>query len=162
MTPDSDKVSHKVRMPALHPPFSGAPLSCVVLLLVVEAMILVPRVRSMALLVRPFMVVSCVAAVIGAFLSGYQASSAVGTLSPEVEAVLATHHLLGRFLLITVGLLGTFFFLHRVAKRGHRVLLVMYYIALVAQVLLTLRIGALGGALVFDHGVGVATTATRR
>ncbi len=94
------------------------------------------------------------------FLSGYQASSDLGTIAGDVERELGKHHALGRFYLMSALFLGTFFVVGRKARYGKHVLLALYYAALIAVVSLTVWTGRLGGDLVFEHGVGVKTKVT--
>lgn len=102
-----------------------------------------------------FLVGACLASVGFAFVSGYQASWRSGDLSGAAEEVLATHHMVGRFLLLNSGMLTVFYFLSQYASNGRKVLAVLYYLCLCAQIALTLQVGGLGGELVFSYGVGV-------
>lgn len=149
---------HQLRlaMMHIHPPLSGLPLACILLLIAIEVGRLFQCARHIAEQGRPLIVSAVVLAVICSFLSGYHASSNLGEISASVEHVVATHHSAGRFLLINALLLGTFFFLSTVAIHGRRVLISLYYTVLVAQIGLTFWVGYIGGELVFDHGVGVS------
>ncbi len=140
----------------LHPPASGLPLASVLLLCAAEVFQCVPRFRNSSDILRKAAVVSCMVAVIAAFISGYQASSRALHLAPHVEAAMGLHHSLGKALLVTSLLLGTFFFLSRVATHGKKVFCYLYYLAFLLQVIGTIWVGTLGGRLVFDHGVNVS------
>jgi uncharacterized membrane protein len=144
----------------LHPSISGLPLAGALLLVVSEVMRLFPRAHSSRSTAQVIAVVFCFLTVVGAFLSGYQASSRAGELTGAVEAAMATHHSFGRLLLINSLLLVTFFFLARVATHGRRVLQALYYVSFLIQVAGTVWVGYLGGGLVFQHGLNVAREAT--
>jgi uncharacterized membrane protein len=103
-----------------------------------------------------------VSAVLCAFLSGYQAVDHAGNLGDSVEAAMATHHSLGRLLLINSILLSTFFFVSRVAVHGRRVIAMLYYVIVLSQIALTIWAGHLGGDLVFEHGVNVEPQALEK
>ena len=139
----------------LHPPCSGLPLAGALTLIFSEAIILVPSLRRSRPVLRAFAVALCLVAVSCAFLSGYQATNQAGDLSESVETVLATHHALGRLLLINSVLLAVFYFVSRIAVHGRRLILVLYYVTVALQIFLTARVGILGGDLVFNHGVHV-------
>jgi len=104
---------------------------------------------------RPALVLCVVCAASLAFLSGYQASSELGTISEQVEKELGKHHSLGRLYLISALALGTFFLVRSRALHGRVILTALYYVALLSVVILTLWVGALGGDLVFEHGLGI-------
>jgi uncharacterized membrane protein len=148
-------------MIAFHPPLSGLPLAGMLLLIAVELGRCIARTRIAAEHCRGFVVGATVLATVIVFVSGYQASWGLPALSPELERAVAKHHSIGRFLLLNSLALGTFFFLSRVAIHGRRVLVVLYYMTVASQILLTLWAGSLGGSLVFDHGIGVTTLLAR-
>lgn len=104
---------------------------------------------------RPALVVGVVCAASLSFLSGYQASSELGAISGEVERELGRHHSLGRFYLISALALGAFYLVRSRARHGRILLTSLYYAALLSVLLLTFWVGALGGDLVFEHGLGV-------
>jgi uncharacterized membrane protein len=145
----------------LHPPLTGLPLAGMLLLLVAEVVRCFPRLRSSGDIIRNAAVLSCIVSVLGAFLSGYQASSRAGALAVAVEDAMSRHHSLGRLLLINSLLLGTFFLLYQRAIRGRGILMALYYLAFVVQLFGTLWVGYLGGQLVFEHGVNVRTVSER-
>lgn len=149
-------------MISLHPPLSGLPLAAALALLVCEALAGLPVTRSRGNLYRPIFVVCVVIAACLSFFSGYQASSQLGAISTEIEGELAKHHSLGRFYLISALALGAFHVVRSRARHGRAILVVLYYIALVAVVTLTVWAGALGGKLVFERGVGVKAEALIR
>lgn len=141
----------------LHPACSGLPLASAILLVAAEAIALVPRYRLAGERLRTTAVVSALISIAGAFLSGYPASDRAGELHEAVEAAVMAHHSLGRLLLINSFVLGTFFFICRVATHGRGVMTALYYIAAVIHISLTVWVGHLGGKLVFEHGVNVAS-----
>lgn len=141
-------------MIAFHPPLSGAPLAFAISLLLVEVGSLVPRFKRHRAVITMFLVCGCLVSVGLAFISGYQASSEAGELVGQAEQVLATHHMLGRFLLVNSLMLVTFHTLSRYASNGRRFLAALYYIVLCAQVALSVQVGGLGGELVFHYQVG--------
>jgi hypothetical protein len=143
-------------MIALHPPLSGMPLAFVALLGCVELLRIRAPLREPLKITRAVLIVAVVASTVAVFLSGYQASSPLGDLSPEIQAALGTHHALGRLLLINALLLGTFAWLESRATHGKRVLFSLYSFALLVQLGLTLSVGYLGGGLVFTHRLGVS------
>jgi uncharacterized membrane protein len=145
----------------LHPSMSGLPLAGVILLVVSELAIFVPRLTPARETLRTTAVVACLVAVLCAFLSGYQASSRAGELHGAVEEAMAYHHSLGRFLLINAIVLTTFFLLMRIAVHGRKVLTALYYLTVCIQISLTAWVGYLGGRLVFEHGVNVAKQAVQ-
>lgn len=140
----------------LHPPASGLPLASVLLLCVAEVLQRVPRLRNPTDTLRTVAVVSCVVAVIVAFVSGYQASSRASDLAPHVEVAMGVHHSFGKALLATSLLLGTFYFLSRIATHGRKLFCGLYYLVFLLQVIGTIWVGTLGGQLVFDYGVNVS------
>ena len=139
----------------LHPPLSGMPLAFVVLLVIVEVLRRSVPWRDRLQTTQRVLLVSVIVSTICAFLSGYQASSPLGDVSREVQDAVGQHHAYGRLLLINSLLMGTFSWIGARAVHGRRGISVLYFITLVAQFVLTLWIGYLGGALVFDRGVGV-------
>lgn len=145
----------------LHPPLTGLPLAGVLLLLVAEVVRCIPRLRSAGAILRNAAVAGCIVSVLGAFLSGYTASSSAGVLVVAVEDAMSRHHSLGRLLLINSLLLGTFFWLYQRAIRGRGVLMGLYYLTFVVQLIGTLWVGYLGGQLVFEHGVNVRAVSER-
>lgn len=142
-------------MIAFHPPLSGAPLAFAISLIIVEIGGRFSQFRRGGSVIKMFLVGACLISVGLAFVSGYQASWGSGDLSGVADEVMATHHMLGRFLLLNSGMLAVFYFLSRYASNGRKVLAVLYYLCLCAQIVLTLQVGGLGGELVFSHGVGV-------
>lgn len=140
----------------LHPPLSGLPLASVLLLCVAEAVHFIPRIRNASDIVRTTAVVSCIASVALAFVSGYQASSRALNLTPQVEEALQWHHSLGKALLVTALLLGTSYYLSRVATHGRGVFRGIFYFVALLHIAGTVLVGTLGGQLVFTHGVNVA------
>jgi len=149
-------------MISLHPPLSGLPLAAALALVVCEVIAVIPVTRSRGNLYRPGFVLCVVLAACLSFLSGYQASSQLRALSTEVEGELAKHHSLGRLYLLSALTLGAFHLVRGRARHGRAVLGVLYYLALVSVVALTLWVGSLGGKLVFERGVGVSTEALAR
>lgn len=143
----------------LHPPLSGLPLASALFLCVAEVLALLPRLRTTGTTLRTAAVLSCLIAVLAAFLSGYQASSRALDLTTAAEAAMAWHHSLGKALLVTALLLGTSYYLARVATHGKKLFYCLYYIALALQVIGTIWVGTLGGRLVFEHGVNVSRPA---
>lgn len=139
----------------LHPPLSGMPLAFVSLLVILESLRGVPGVSRRLPQIRPLLVLVIVVSSILSFVSGYQASSDLGTLPPVLENELGTHHAVGRFLLINSLLLGTFAWVRGIARRGAAVWSLAYYLFLLGQCVLTVWVGLLGGRLVFEHGFGV-------
>lgn len=139
----------------LHPPISGLPLASIILLVVAELSALSARFGRHAGVLRTVGAAGCLIAVAAAFASGYQASSRIGDLTPQVEAALGWHHFNGRLLLFNSILLVTFFILSRIAKHNRIVFVSLYYLALIIQIALTIMVGFLGGELVFGHGVNV-------
>lgn len=139
-------------MVALHPPLSGFPLTSVSLLIVAEILI---RRGSAPLYLRSFLVCATVASCLVAFLSGYQASGSLGELATQAGTALGTHHALGRLLLINSLLVGVFSWVAKRATHGRAVFTALYFLSLGLQLGLTLYVGWLGGALVFDHRLGI-------
>lgn len=139
-------------MVALHPPLSGFPLTSVTLLVVAEILI---RRGSAPLYLRTFLVLATAASCLVAFLSGYQASGSLGELSTPASEALGTHHALGRLLLVNSLLLAVLSWVAKVATHGRSVFRALYLVSLGLQLALTLYVGWLGGALVFDQGLGV-------
>lgn len=146
----------------IHPPLSGLPLAGILLLVAIEVGRSFRRIRDVVDRSRAVVVAALIFGVLCSFLSGYHASSNLAELSPTVESAIATHHSAGRFLLINVLLLGTFFFLSTIAVHGRRVIESLYYVFLLSQVVLTVWVGHIGGDLVFDHGVGTSREALER
>lgn len=144
-------------MISLHPPLSGLPLAAALALVVCEVIAVFPATRSRGNLHRPVFVLCVVLAACLSFLSGYQASSQLSAVSPEVEAELGKHHSLGRLYLLSALALGAFQLVRSRARHGRAILGALYYLALAGVVALTLWVGALGGRLVFERGVGVKT-----
>jgi uncharacterized membrane protein len=89
-------------------------------------------------------------------VSGYQASSRALNLTPQVEEALQWHHSLGKALLVTALLLGTSYYLSRVATHGRVVFRWIFYIVALLHIAGTVWVGTLGGQLVFTHGVNVS------
>jgi len=143
-------------MIALHPPLSGMPLAFIALLACVELLGIRAALREPLKMTRAVLIIAVVVSTVVVFLSGYQASNPLGDLSPEIQAALGTHHALGRLLLINALLLGTFAWLESRATHGKRVLIMLYCVALLVQLGLTLMVGYLGGGLVFSHRLGVS------
>jgi len=142
-------------MVQLHPPLSGMPLAFIVMLCFVELLQRVPAIARAHAALRTALVVAVVCSTAAAFLSGYQASSALPDLAREAEGHLAQHHAAGRFMLVNAILLGTFCWVSRIAKRGQGVFAALYWGFLLAQLGMALWVGSMGGQLVFSHGLGV-------
>lgn len=142
-------------MVSLHPPLSGLPLAATLAITVCELVAVFPRYRSTMRSYRAPLVIAVVVAALLSFLSGYQASSELGTITAEVEKLLGAHHSLGRLYLISASALAIFHVVGDKARHGKTVLSLLYYCMLAAVVFLTVRAGSLGGQLVFEHGVGV-------
>ena len=145
-------------MVSLHPPLSGLPLAATLAIAVCECLAIFPRYRSALRSYRSVLVKAVVVAALLSFLSGYQASSELGTLTPEVEKLLGSHHALGRFYLISALALAIFHIVGDKARHGKTILSILYYCMVGAVIFLTVRAGGLGGQLVFEHGVGVRTS----
>ena len=109
---------------------------------------------SLAPVVGPLVIMTAIATTC-AFLSGYQASSDLVDLAPAVEAELGTHHALGRLLLINSLVMAAFFRVSRSATHGRAVFRSLYFLTLLAHIVLTLWVGHMGGDLVFKRGLGV-------
>lgn len=145
-------------MISLHPPLSGLPLAATLAIVVCELFSVLPRFRVRASAYRTAVVVAVVVAAVLSFLSGYQASSELGLMTPEAERLLGSHHSLGRLYLICAIALAVFHIVGSKARQGKAVLSVLYYLLLFAVVFLSVRAGGLGGKLVFEHGIGVSTS----
>lgn len=139
----------------VHPPLSGFPLACAVLLCVVEACRL--RGKSAARLewARGFLVVSSLVFTSAAFLSGYQASAPLNEVAVPIQDALGRHHAYGRLLLINSIAMMTFFAVGARALHGKVLMETLYRLSIVAQLILALWTGSMGGSLVFDYGLGV-------
>lgn len=148
----------------LHPPLSGFPLACIVLLVVVEVFALLGRSSDRVEWARRFLVFAVLLATSAAFLSGYQASSPLSEAPSQIQDALGVHHAVGRLMLINSILLAAFALVATRALHGKRVILSLYHLTVIIQLGLAVWVGSLGGSLVFDHGVGVrqpiAETAT--
>lgn len=142
-------------MIALHPPLSGMPLAFIALLMCIELVNCCMSKRESLLGIRRILIVSIIVSTAAAFFSGYQASSPLGDLRPDVQGALEEHHAYGRMLLINSILMGTFYWIGGRAVHGKKIISSLYLIALVVQLLGTLWVGHLGGALVFERGLGV-------
>lgn len=141
-------------MIALHPPLSGAPLSFVVLLVMIEALSITRVGRSLSSF-RSVVVVAVVAATFASFFSGYQAVSDLGEIPEATSSLISEHHSTGRLILFNSVFLATTFWISKVATHGRPLFYGMYYVALAVQLALAVWVGFLGGRLVFTHGVGV-------
>lgn len=142
-------------MPAIHPPLSGFPLTCTTLLLLVELLRLVRSQPAAWSVLRTFLLWATVVTTVVAFFSGYQASSMVGELSEVATVAVSSHHSWGRLLLFMALCLGVSGWLSGIAVHGRRFFGVVYLVMLLLQTVLVVWVGALGGRLVFQHGVGV-------
>jgi uncharacterized membrane protein len=141
-------------MVALHPPLSGFPLSFVALLVAIETLQwtrLATKVRS----IRGILIVAVVLSTAASFFSGYQAVSDLGEIPEATESFISAHHVIGRLLFFNVIALATSYWIAGAATHGKRFFYASYYVFLLVQVVLTVWAGCLGGALVFEHGVGV-------
>lgn len=147
-------------MNQLHPALSGLPGAFIALLAVVEGACFFRGTQCPRPL-RSVIVCAVLAATVAAFLSGYQASSALGDLPADVSSELGFHHAVGRFLLIGAFLLAVFAWLAAVARRRQALFRLLYLSALAAQVSVNIWVGLLGGRLVFERGVGVSVQAVR-
>jgi uncharacterized membrane protein len=141
-------------MVALHPPLSGAPLSFVVLLVLIEILSITRFGRNLRSF-RSVVVVAVTVATCASFFSGYQAVSDLGEIPETTSSLISEHHSLGRLLLFNSVFLATSFWISGVARHARSFFYGMYYVAVTAQLVLTLWAGFLGGSLVFTHGVGV-------
>lgn len=142
-------------MVALHPPLSGLPFGFVTLLAVVELLRLAPSRNESLSTTRRVLIIAIVVSTLATFLSGYQASDSLGDLSPEVQGELGRHHAYGRFLLINALLMGALSWIASRAIHGKRVMMALYIATVIAQLGLTVAVGYMGGALVFERGLGV-------
>ena len=131
------------------------PLAFIVLLVCVEVLSYREQWRRALSMVRTVAVLATTLATVAAFLSGYQASSPLGDLPSDIQGALSGHHAYGRLLLINALVMATLFWILRVALHGKRFISALYLITLSLQLFLTVWVGTMGGALVFDHGVGV-------
>ena len=138
-----------------HPPLSGFPLVCIVLLWIVEVYRFFCKRAPHVEWSRSLLVVSSLVFTGAAFLSGYQASAPLDDVSGPIQDALGRHHAYGRLLLINSIALATFFLVAARAIHGKFIVETLYRLTLVIQILLALWIGSLGGALVFDYGLGV-------
>lgn len=144
----------------IHPILSGVPASFLFLLIVSEILPFT-RFQLFADAVRATAVISLAVGTALAFISGYQASYLAGDILPPVNEVLSQHHTFGKLLLINSLLLLTALVLRKVATRGEIWMQRLYYISLVLEVILLFCTGRLGGALVFEHAVGVVAPCAR-
>jgi uncharacterized membrane protein len=103
-------------------------------------------------------ILAVVLSTVFAFLSGYQASSPLGDIPPHIQEALGSHHAYGRLVLVNALLLGTFAWLEGRATHGKTVLSLLYAVALIVQLGLTVFVGYLGGGLVFTHRLGVGAS----
>ncbi len=142
-------------MVALHPPLSGLPLGFVLLLACVEALRVRPTLRPTLLITRRVLIIAVIFSTVATFLSGYQASGDLGDLAADVQGELGRHHAYGRLLLINSLVMGTFSWIAGRAVHGRTFVTVIYYITLAIQLGLTIAVGWMGGALVFERGLGV-------
>ncbi len=141
-------------MVALHPPLSGFPLSFVTLLVVMEALHWIrPTEKGQSF--KGVLIVAVVLSTAASFFSGYQAVSDLGEIQEATERLISQHHIVGRLLFFNVIGLVTSYWIAGVAAHGKRFFHASYYVFLLVQVILTMWAGYLGGALVFEHGVGV-------
>jgi uncharacterized membrane protein len=147
-------------MPAIHPPLSGFPLTCTTLLLLVELLYLVRSQPAAWSLLRTFLRWATVVATGVAFFSGYHASSQMGEIPQAASVAVSAHHSWGRLLLFVAIGLGVSGWLSGVAVHGRRLFSVVYLLMLTLHTVLTVWVGALGGRLVFQHGVGVVAPAS--
>lgn len=143
-------------MVAVHPPLSGMPLAFIAMLVCIELFRTRRTWRESLRVTRNVAIMAVVISTTSAFFSGYQASSSLGDLSPEIQGALGAHHAYGRLLLFNALLLGTFAWLESRATHGKRYMFSLYVLTLLAQLGLTLFVGYLGGGLVFIHRLGVA------
>ena len=144
-------------MPQFHPPISGMPLGFVLLLSVLESLRSLPFVKRCLPVVRPVLGAAIVSTTLLSFISGYQASSALGIVPTSVESLVGSHHAVGRFALINAILVVTFMWVAAVASQRRKIFQVLYGLSLACQLILTAWAGTLGGKLVFEHGAGVRT-----
>lgn len=142
-------------MIALHPPLSGMPMAFVTLLALVELCRFSPKLRASLHVTRRVLIAAVVVSTLATFLSGYQASGDLKDLAPEVEGELGSHHAWGRLLLITSLMMGAFAWIAGRATRGKGFVSALYLCTLAAQVALCASVGFMGGALVFERGLGV-------
>jgi uncharacterized membrane protein len=145
-------------MIALHPPLSGMPLAFIAMLACVELLRARTCWRQSLGVTRTVAILGVIASTSLAFLSGYQASSPLGDLPPDIQGALGTHHAYGRLLVVNALLMGTFAWLESRATHGRSVVSLLYFATLIAQLALSVLVGYLGGELVFTHRVGVAAT----
>jgi uncharacterized membrane protein len=130
------------------------PLSFVALLVVMEVLHglrLTKRLHS----VKGVLIVAVLLSTAASFFSGYQAVSDLGEVPEATEILISQHHIIGRLLLFNVIALVTSHWISGVATHGKRFFRASYYVFLCIQVALTLGAGYLGGALVFEHRIGV-------
>jgi uncharacterized membrane protein len=142
-------------MVQFHPPLSGFPLACIVLLWFVELYRFFCKSTAHVEWARSLLVVSSLVFTGGAFLSGYQASAPLDEVGGSIQDALGRHHAYGRLLLINSIAMATFFLVAARAIHGKFVVETLYRLTLLIQILLALWVGSLGGALVFDYGLGV-------
>ena len=131
------------------------PLAFIVLLSCVELARIVSKWRYKLHGTRSIAILAVVLSTGFAFFSGYQASSPLGDLPPHIQEALGSHHAYGRALLVNALLLATFAWLEGRATHGKGVMSLLYIVALIVQLGLTIFVGYLGGGLVFTHRLGV-------
>jgi uncharacterized membrane protein len=147
-------------MVQIHPILSGVPASFLFFLIVSEILPFT-RFQPFATTVRWIAVIALASGCSLAFISGYQASYLAGDISEQANEVLSQHHTFGKLLFINSLLLLTALVLGRVATRGKVWVQRLYYFSALLEVFLLILTGRLGGALVFEHAVGVVAPCAR-
>ena len=93
--------------------------------------------------------------VLAAFFSGYQASELANQSFAVSDDVIAAHHVLGKWTLITALPCLALAWCADRATHGRGVFRGCYLLLLIASLTLIIATSQRGGALVFEHGAGV-------
>jgi uncharacterized membrane protein len=100
-----------------------------------------------------FLILLIVIAAVGAYFTGLtDGKEAFPALGEVAKTALSEHKLLGTYLLLASALI---LLLKLLAMTGNKILKGLYILVLIAFVVLTLKQGKEGGALVYQHGLNV-------
>lgn len=131
-----------------HPPLTGFPLAILTLLVVNEMLYR----RSDRGKTRLFLLGCLVPCTVVTYISGYWGVDFAKGVSTDL---ISTHQAYAKFLLLLLFPLALFGILAHLRGTTERWLPGVYYLLLLFALALVIKIGSLGGDLVFVHGAGV-------
>lgn len=137
----------------MHPPVDHFLIALPVVVLIIEIINLFMQRRALSVLSLFFLTLTMVFAVAAYITGTHDGSEAFELLSPDGQAELKFHKLLGTYLMLFSGVVFIFKLLSMMLRSG--VVKGLYVLLLIAFVAGLMKQGKDGGELVYEHGANV-------